>query len=90
MLVLNCRCKVVESYVRHRVEATNVRDAGTLEEVQLLLDFRYPIASGTRIIDFSLQAQRRGDVLPIDVFARGELLLELWHVALLELNYRAR
>ena len=57
ILVIDHGCKVVKSCLRHGVKATNVRDAGALEDIQSLLDFRYLVASGTRVIDFPLQAQ---------------------------------
>ena len=85
ILLLDRRSKVVEPCGAHRRVAIDARDAGTLEDIQSLLDSRYFVPSGTRVIHFPLQAQRRGDVLPVGTFVAGQLFFKLWQVTLLEL-----
>ena len=63
ILVCDRSCQVAESGVRDGVKATNVRDTGSLEDGQSLLNSRYLVPSCTCVIPFPLQAQRRGDVL---------------------------
>ncbi len=56
ILLLDRRSKAVEPCAAHRGVAIDARDAGTLEDFQSLLDSRYFVPSGTRVIHFSLQA----------------------------------
>jgi hypothetical protein len=85
ILLLDRRSKAVEPCGAHRSVAIDVRDAGTLEDGQSLLDPWCLVPSGTRGIDFPLQAQRRGDVVPVGTFLTRKLLFKLWQVTLLEL-----
>ncbi len=85
ILLLDRRSKAVEPCAAHRSVAIDARDAGTLEDIQSLLDSRHLVASGTCVIAFPLQAQRRGDVLPVGTFVAGQLFFKLWQVTLLEL-----
>ena len=52
--LLDRGCEVVEPCLRHGVKATNVRDGGTLEDIQSLLDSRHLVASDTRVIPLPL------------------------------------
>ena len=85
ILLLDRRSKVVEPCGAHCSVAIDARDAGTLEDIQSMLDSRYFVASGTCVIPFPLQAQRRGDVLPVGTFLASQLFFKLWQVTLLEL-----
>src|SRR5579875_1620755 len=85
ILLLDRRSKGVEPCAADRSVAVDARDAGTLEDNQSLLDSRQLVASSTCVIPFALQAQRRGDVAPVDAFLTGKLFFKLRQVTLLEL-----
>ena len=85
ILLLDRRSKAVEPCGAHCSVAIDARDAGPLEDIQSLLDSRYLVPSGTRLIHFPLQAQRRGDVVTVGAFVAGYIFFKLRQVTLLEL-----